>query len=234
MAAVRTWCAEHRARDEPGPIHVGDRRPAVPFDRRADGPVRGRAERPPDTRSPDTRSANAGCADTRSADTGWTDAGSADARSGDRSGERSPPATGPAGALVRSPDPVQALRALQSVRSQAYAASRPDLLGQVYPAGSALLAEDLATYRRLTGSGRRVVGLAFGITEPRIRPSTPTQADLLVTVRQAPAVLVETDGTRSPLPARELGRFRVVLTRTTATGGWRIAVSTPVDAAGSP
>ncbi len=142
------------------------------------------------------------------------------------------PVTAVPSALPAVPDdPVAGLTVLEQIRGIAYAAGRPQLLAHVYPGDSPLLTEDRAALAGLVNSGNRVQRLGFTFTGPKILTRTAVRAELTVSIRQQPAVLVRRDGTSSALSARDLGRVAIVLTRASPRGVWRIAGSRPAAAA---
>ena len=117
------------------------------------------------------------------------------------------------------------LTGLERIRAAAFATGRVDLLAQVYPADSPLLAADRRLHARVVPAGGRLVGLAFDHRDAVVRTRTPVLVVLDVTVTQRPADLVTAAGTRQRLPARDLGRLRVVLQRTGPEAPWVIGAS---------
>jgi len=135
-------------------------------------------------------------------------------------------AAGPRAVAPPAGEPaVAVLTRLERIRATAFATGRVDLLAQVYPAGSPLLTADRRLYARVVPAGGRLVGLAFDHRAAVVRSRTPVLVVLQVAVTQRPADLVTAAGTRRRLPARDLGRLRVVLRRTGPEAPWVVAAS---------
>ncbi len=129
---------------------------------------------------------------------------------------------------VVEPDPVSVLTGLERIRATAFATGRVDLLARVYPAGGSLLVEDRALYARSVPPGGRLTGLGFDHRDPVVRQRTALRIVLDVSVTQQPVHVVSARGARRYLPARDLGRVRVVLQRAAPADAWRMAASTPL------
>lgn len=114
------------------------------------------------------------------------------------------------------------LTTLDERRSAAFATGAGALLGEVYAAGSAPLARDVAVLTELTGRHLRADGLRLHVDEVTVVSAGTTSATLLVVDHLAPYRLVDLTGAAV---MNEPGRGPVswLLTMTADPDGWRIS-----------
>lgn len=128
-------------------------------------------------------------------------------------------------AVSPAPDDQWATRlsALDHVRAEAFAASDPTRLEDVYVSDSPVLEADRAIMRDYTSRGARVVGAELRVLRCRILDSSPSRVRLDVVDRLDSARIVWHDQVVTPLPVDQPSRRTVTLVRT--SDGWRIAGS---------
>ena len=127
--------------------------------------------------------------------------------------------------LSSAPDDEWATRLaeLDRARGSAFAAADPDLLDDVYVAGSSGHRADAATIEAYAHRGGRVVGADLRVLSCRIVRATRDRAQLDVVDQLAPSTVVWDDGTSLTLPRDRPSRRAITVVRT--DDGWRIATA---------
>lgn len=124
-----------------------------------------------------------------------------------------------------SPDPddqwASRLAALDSVRGRAFAAAEPELLGDVYLAGSPAMASDASIIKAYARRDARVTGAELRILSCVVMSSSRDRVRLDVVDVVGRAEVQWSDGTSTALPRDEPSERIVTLQRT--PDGWRIA-----------